>query len=390
MGTAERRLEILKYLCKARKTTMGQLAEMFGVSIRTIQRDIYEIEVTFHVPLDVKCGKYEGGIYVIGDYSFDRAYMCDDELNVLRKMQSLVKDHMSDSENKILSQIIRKYTKSAQLILMGTIDVRISIYTVLAAAKNSIKMKGKEKMNEKRIGSEELILEPETKEAVEGLTTDIAKESEEISVELEAGPKKIFRVNEIRAYRETNKKVFSMSDGSEQAVFYPGAVHVSNEESGEYEETDSTLVVEEDGKHYHNRKGHFKARFSCDEESDELFSVEKGECRVIVSKKKDDKKRGNGVISKLHKKQRGRFGAVESLVFQDVETATDMEYTITADGVKENILVKAKREKYRYPFVLRCENVTAHLDEETKRIAFNSKETGEEVFFFSEENEDEE
>ena len=53
MGTAERRLEILKYLCKARKTTMGQLAEMFGVSIRTIQRDIYEIEVTFHVPLDV-------------------------------------------------------------------------------------------------------------------------------------------------------------------------------------------------------------------------------------------------------------------------------------------------------------------------------------------------
>lgn len=113
MGTAERRLEILKYLCKARKTTMGQLAEMFGVSIRTIQRDIYEIEVAFHVPLDVKCGKYEGGIYVIGDYSFDRAYMCDDELNVLRKVQSLVKEQMSDSENKILSQIIRKYTKSA-------------------------------------------------------------------------------------------------------------------------------------------------------------------------------------------------------------------------------------------------------------------------------------
>ena len=113
MGTAERRLEILKYLCKARKTTMGQLAEMFGVSIRTIQRDIYEIEVTFHVPLDVKCGKYEGGIYVIGDYSFDRAYMCDDELKVLRKVQSLVKDQIGDSENKILSEIIRKYTKSA-------------------------------------------------------------------------------------------------------------------------------------------------------------------------------------------------------------------------------------------------------------------------------------
>lgn len=40
MGTAERRLEIYKYLCLARKATMPQLAKMFGVSVRTIQRDI--------------------------------------------------------------------------------------------------------------------------------------------------------------------------------------------------------------------------------------------------------------------------------------------------------------------------------------------------------------
>jgi len=37
MGTAERRLEILKYLCRVRKATMPELAEKFGVSIRTIQ-----------------------------------------------------------------------------------------------------------------------------------------------------------------------------------------------------------------------------------------------------------------------------------------------------------------------------------------------------------------
>ena len=60
MGTAERRLEILKYLCRARKSTMTKLAELFGVSVRTIQRDILEIEATFHVPIDVRCGKYEG------------------------------------------------------------------------------------------------------------------------------------------------------------------------------------------------------------------------------------------------------------------------------------------------------------------------------------------
>ena len=113
MGTAERRLEILKYLCKFRKATMPQLAEMFGVSVRTIQRDIFEIEVTFRVPIDVRSGKYEGGVYVLGNYNFDRAYMHDDELNLLSKMQTLVKEQLTEKENSLLSQIIKTYTKTA-------------------------------------------------------------------------------------------------------------------------------------------------------------------------------------------------------------------------------------------------------------------------------------
>ena len=113
MGTAERRLEILKYLCKYRLATMPQLAEMFGVSVRTIQRDILEIEATFHVPLNVRCGKYDGGVFVIGDFSFDRAYMYDDELALLKKVQGLVKSQLTEKENALLSQIIKIYTKIA-------------------------------------------------------------------------------------------------------------------------------------------------------------------------------------------------------------------------------------------------------------------------------------
>ena len=113
MGTAERRLEILKYLCRYRRATMPQLAEVFGVSVRTIQRDILEIEVTFHVPVDVRCGKYDGGVFVKGDYSFDRAYMHDDELMLLSKVQELVKGQLSNEEYALLSQIIKTYTKSA-------------------------------------------------------------------------------------------------------------------------------------------------------------------------------------------------------------------------------------------------------------------------------------
>ena len=113
MGTAERRLEILKYLCRYRRATMPQLAEKFSVSVRTIQRDILEIEATFHIPLDVRCGKYDGGVFVVGDYSFDRAYMHKDELDLLAKIQRLVSKELSEKEKELLSQIIKTYTKTA-------------------------------------------------------------------------------------------------------------------------------------------------------------------------------------------------------------------------------------------------------------------------------------
>ena len=113
MGTAERRLEILKYLCRHRRATMPQLAEIFGVSVRTIQRDILDLEVTLHVPLDIRSGKYDGGVYIKSDYSFDRAYMHEDELYLLSKVQSLVSENLSESENALLSKIIKTYTKIA-------------------------------------------------------------------------------------------------------------------------------------------------------------------------------------------------------------------------------------------------------------------------------------
>ena len=113
MGTAERRLEILKFLCRYRRATMPHLAEIFGVSIRTIQRDIFELEATFHLPLDIRKGKHDGGVYVKGDYSFDRTYMREDELGLLTKVQTLVKDQLSAQENSLLSQIIKNHSKGA-------------------------------------------------------------------------------------------------------------------------------------------------------------------------------------------------------------------------------------------------------------------------------------
>ena len=55
---------------------------------------------------------------------------------------------------------------------------------------------------------------------------------------------------------------------------------------------------------------------------------------------------GEGVIPKLHRKADHTLAATDSLVFEDVESGVDMEYSVTGSGVKENILDLVKGQTY--------------------------------------------
>lgn len=100
-GTAERRSEIMKLLCRRRSETIRNLAFEFEVSERTIRRDI-EI-LSLNEPIYTQVGRYGGGVYVEEGYSMARMYMSDEELGVLRKLADIADKHeLSDAERKIL------------------------------------------------------------------------------------------------------------------------------------------------------------------------------------------------------------------------------------------------------------------------------------------------
>lgn len=80
MGTAERRRKIMKILCRRQHETMKNLASEFGVSMRTIQRDVEALSLT--EPIYTQTGKYTGGVFVVDGYSVDRMYMTDAEIDV--------------------------------------------------------------------------------------------------------------------------------------------------------------------------------------------------------------------------------------------------------------------------------------------------------------------
>ncbi|MBQ7106800.1 MAG: HTH domain-containing protein [Clostridia bacterium] len=112
MGTAERRTEIMRVLCRRRHETISNLAEEFGVSTRTILRDIEVLSVM--EPIYTQCGRY-GGVFVTDDYSMSRMYMTDKELSVLHKLSKFADEkavcNLSMEENNLLKFIISQYTK---------------------------------------------------------------------------------------------------------------------------------------------------------------------------------------------------------------------------------------------------------------------------------------
>ena len=110
LGIAERRLKLMRFLCQCRHETLPKLAAKFGVSVRTIQRDIDEISDIF--PIYVKTGRYNGGVYVIDGFYLDRMYMNDSEIALLKKINAeRVKLSLSFEETETLNKIIMSYQK---------------------------------------------------------------------------------------------------------------------------------------------------------------------------------------------------------------------------------------------------------------------------------------
>ena len=242
-------------------------------------------------------------------------------------------------------------------------------------------------MKEEKIGIEEtnesteIIVLEETHDEDTELFDEVSNgETPTIS---ENKPKEATFVCEIIEDRKKNCKVFRMSDGTERAVFYPRTIHAFDEERALFKKIDHSIEEEEGGKYYvSNGCGNsFNAKFSRIKENDELFSIEKGIYRVVVSAKRNSKKRNKGMHLEANKEVTTGIEKIRSLIFKGVHDGSDYVYSVIDNGVKENIVVNEKADIYRYSFLLHQENLTAHYDDISKRINFNSKETGDAVFF---------
>ncbi len=102
MTTNERRQQLLEVLCRRRHDTTENLAAEFGVSERTIRRDIEELTLSY--PIETVCGRYGGGVKVADWYHLDRKTLSPEQTALLKKLAPSLQGNDLAVMNNIISQ----------------------------------------------------------------------------------------------------------------------------------------------------------------------------------------------------------------------------------------------------------------------------------------------
>jgi predicted DNA-binding transcriptional regulator YafY len=111
--TTERRLAILRLLCRRRYETIKNIAAEFNISESTARRDIQAL--SRDAPIYTQTGRYGGGVYVTDNYTMDRMYFNDCEIKVLEKVIDSIENQekcvLNPSEYTIIKKLLKEYTK---------------------------------------------------------------------------------------------------------------------------------------------------------------------------------------------------------------------------------------------------------------------------------------
>lgn len=106
LNAAGRRLEILRFLYRRKRSTIGELSNRFEVSERTIRRDLDVIEES--VDLERKTGRYGGGISISKSDSGYSNYLTPTEEDLIIKIIKTVKNNTPYISNPEELQILRQ------------------------------------------------------------------------------------------------------------------------------------------------------------------------------------------------------------------------------------------------------------------------------------------
>ncbi len=193
-------------------------------------------------------------------------------------------------------------------------------------------------------------------------------------------------VKEVVEKRDEYQKVYLREDGTYTSVISKTPVHY--EKDGEW--VDIVNDLKTNGDVITNTAGNFNVEFPKEISEGNEIKIENGKETITFSIVETEKSNGKVKNNKKQKQDKNKVSDEEifnndisktmsEIEYEDVLENTNLEYVITPNGVKENIIVENKESlKKSYSFNITKGKLQAELDKENNLYFKNNK--GEVVF----------
>ena len=216
-------------------------------------------------------------------------------------------------------------------------------------------------------------------------------------------------VYELNDRREENVKHFSMPDGTYRAVVYGEAVH-RKDADGKWTDIDNSLTfAEKNGMRlYSDSEGRisFASSAQSSEQGSFLFSLTENGYLLAMALIGNTDEPGSLSLGNITatasvatvtnpaakealtpddsaELQFEKLSTVDNqteIVYADVLSGIDLEYTLRSNSIKENIVVKSEKESYVYRFEIVVKGLTAALSDDGS-ITLSDSETNTAVYY---------
>ncbi len=181
---------------------------------------------------------------------------------------------------------------------------------------------------------------------------------------------------EVEEKRDEFTKVYKKTDGSYTAIVSKEPLHYLD--NGVWEEIDNSLSS--DGNTFTNASNIYNAIFPKSLDDNAQISIENGESEIAFSV--NNISESTGVVENAIGKSDTQIETVDnaiantqsSITYEDVETNTDIQYIVTPNSIKENVIVSDKNSiKDSYSFTIEKGNLTCVLADDGSVSFVNSE-----------------
>ena len=201
-------------------------------------------------------------------------------------------------------------------------------------------------------------------------------------------------VSEAVELREENVKHFLNPDGSYTALAYSKPVH-RLDENGNWQDLENIMNEETRGNKqaYITSDGRTVFSKKINSTDNEIFTLNEGKYEISVSFVNEGLKNTTAKLSNHAKKYTpSKFDKLETqykklkeidttttLLYKNALSGIDLEYVLSVNDVKENIIVRKLQDEYSYSFIYELNGLLPELQEDGS-ISLKDKETLEKVY----------